>query len=72
VESQPPFLKRLLLQSKELSFYFKFNMQTKIFPLTRDTMELEIVSQESLNNKDLWLSGEETQLTSFVISQHKH
>jgi hypothetical protein len=35
-------------------------------------VELEIVSQESLNNKDLWLSGEETQLTSFVISQHKH
>jgi hypothetical protein len=47
-------------------------MPTRIFQLIRDTAELEIVSKESLNSKDLLLSGEETLLTSFVISQPKH
>jgi hypothetical protein len=47
-------------------------MPTRIFQLIRDTAELEIVSKESLNSKDLLLFGEETSQTSFVISQPKH
>merc|ERR1712113_457410 len=62
--SQQPCLRRLSLQLKESSFFFRYRTTSRTFQLTNDTMELAIASEESHQSKESQPSGEVTSPTS--------
>merc|ERR1712060_578432 len=66
--SQQPFLRRLSLQLKESSFFFRSRKTSRTFQLTKGTMELAIASEELPPNKEALPSGEVTWLMSSVTS----
>lgn len=69
----PLYLKQLLLQLKELNYFSKLKTQTRKFKREKlkDILVSLIVSQESLEKKELELYTEEIWPMLSDISQHK-